>query len=517
VPKLRSYEGVKVGNCCIVGEAGPKLGRRTTHFVKCGTVCKRFLISRVTIQQAIKKGNSICRFCERQRPSKRVWEGQRIRDVKVIARLLNGNYPGGRSHLRYEVRCCTCGTDFVVNGEELCRALNGDRLTNLCTNPLCPDAVWPVGPGHWQIISPATPPSLDRKKSHQRWWNIRCTAASGNGSECGNERLRSTSDLNKKNASRHCGCLRAGNASEHHAARRLDPWIMLVKKLMKGVRKTCRATKRRPEIPFSLSLERCSLLYSAPCVYCGAGPFQETNVEIIQGKGRKALLGRFKHGGLDRVWPRGSYIEKNAVPACKHCNMFKGGQTAAGLSARLRRVVSSANNMNGPDSTSERLEQLARDRPVALERLDKIRSEFCSSIYRYITMHLYRAKSAMAKQFGRVFELTQEQFVVLCQSNCFYCGVEPSGTFHSHTKHGPKCACCGKCRDIFWYNGLDRIDSQFGYALDNVVPCCPACNRAKQDRSVMEFLHHCRKMLSFVDNWEKGIDIWTGYRSEVHE
>jgi len=39
----------------------------------------------------------------------------------------------------------------------------------------------------------------------------------------------------------------------------------------------------------------------------------------------------------------------------------------------------------------------------------------------------------------------------------------------------------------FWYNGLDRVDSSKHYTLDNVVPCCTVCNRAKSNLTVADF------------------------------
>ena len=38
-----------------------------------------------------------------------------------------------------------------------------------------------------------------------------------------------------------------------------------------------------------------------------------------------------------------------------------------------------------------------------------------------------------------------------------------------------------KEHSAFVRNGLDRVDSNLGYTLDNVLPCCSICNYAKQD------------------------------------
>lgn len=36
-------------------------------------------------------------------------------------------------------------------------------------------------------------------------------------------------------------------------------------------------------------------------------------------------------------------------------------------------------------------------------------------------------------------------------------------------------------------NGIDRIDNNKGYTIDNVVPCCKMCNQAKNDYTLQEF------------------------------
>lgn len=49
----------------------------------------------------------------------------------------------------------------------------------------------------------------------------------------------------------------------------------------------------------------------------------------------------------------------------------------------------------------------------------------------------------------------------------------------------------------FMYTGLDRRDSSRGYDLDNVVPCCRACNVAKNDMTVDEFRAWLLRVYSF--------------------
>ena len=80
-----------------------------------------------------------------------------------------------------------------------------------------------------------------------------------------------------------------------------------------------------------------------------------------------------------------------------------------------------------------------------------------------------------AKHRGYTWQLTKEQFSTLTQQTCYYCGMEPSQCGH-HSSHGDHI-----------YNGLDRVDNSKDYTIDNVVPCCGDCNRAKGTKTTEEF------------------------------
>ena len=87
-----------------------------------------------------------------------------------------------------------------------------------------------------------------------------------------------------------------------------------------------------------------------------------------------------------------------------------------------------------------------------------------------------RAYKSSSKRKKIVFELSEEQFREITQMNCYYCGAKPNNvarSFHS--------------RRNYVYGGLDRVDNTKGYTIDNVVPCCKICNRAKGGLTVQEF------------------------------
>ena len=81
-----------------------------------------------------------------------------------------------------------------------------------------------------------------------------------------------------------------------------------------------------------------------------------------------------------------------------------------------------------------------------------------------------------AKRRKHRWGLTKEQVYILTQQPCYYCGMEPKqGTFAS------------KCNGVYLYNGLDRVDNNQDYIIDNVVPCCKSCNRAKDIKTTEQF------------------------------
>lgn len=82
-----------------------------------------------------------------------------------------------------------------------------------------------------------------------------------------------------------------------------------------------------------------------------------------------------------------------------------------------------------------------------------------------------------AQRRGLTWGLTDEQALKLFLGNCNYCNSDLSNRFQRTKTHGG-----------YAYNGIDRVDNDRGYELDNCVSCCKHCNVAKRARSVTEFL-----------------------------
>ena len=105
-----------------------------------------------------------------------------------------------------------------------------------------------------------------------------------------------------------------------------------------------------------------------------------------------------------------------------------------------------------------------------------------------------------AKKRGFCWELTYEQFVNVSTKPCFYCGAEPKKwdcmtNSPSLKKDSPN---VNPDDYTIFFTGVDRIDSKKGYTIDNVVPCCTFCNRAKSDHSIEEFKDKIEKTYKWL-------------------
>jgi hypothetical protein len=85
-------------------------------------------------------------------------------------------------------------------------------------------------------------------------------------------------------------------------------------------------------------------------------------------------------------------------------------------------------------------------------------------------------------------DISFDNFMILSQKPCFYCGAEPSNKTNYYLTKDGRYSKERQLLGYFIYNGLDRVDSKLPHNLDNVVPCCVYCNKAKLDRTLEEFL-----------------------------
>ena len=81
----------------------------------------------------------------------------------------------------------------------------------------------------------------------------------------------------------------------------------------------------------------------------------------------------------------------------------------------------------------------------------------------------YSVYKSAAKKRGYRFKISVAEFEDIVSEPCHYCGDN------------------GKV-------GIDRKDNTLGYLLNNCLPCCAICNRAKRDLPYDVFLNHIAKI-----------------------
>lgn len=96
---------------------------------------------------------------------------------------------------------------------------------------------------------------------------------------------------------------------------------------------------------------------------------------------------------------------------------------------------------------------------------------------------LYYHYKYSAKRRNINFELSKEQFFKLTKQNCFYCNSIPEKVIQYE-------------KDItkYIYNGVDRIDSNIGYLIENCVSCCNTCNVMKNNMPLEKFINQIKKI-----------------------
>ena len=88
--------------------------------------------------------------------------------------------------------------------------------------------------------------------------------------------------------------------------------------------------------------------------------------------------------------------------------------------------------------------------------------------------------------------LTLNEFSILIKEPCFYCGQIP------FTEINDRCNDINKDLSVtVLANGIDRIDSNLGYEVNNCVSCCKHCNTAKNSMTIEQFKNWIKKIYEY--------------------
>jgi hypothetical protein len=146
------------------------------------------------------------------------------------------------------------------------------------------------------------------------------------------------------------------------------------------------------------------------------------------------------------------YYKENVVTACTDCNLMK---LSLPVNVFLEKVKIIYENVLGGKPF------------INNKKIELSNSAVCIC---------YNVLARGAKRRDLPFEISLNVFQKMIKDCCFYCGAPPSIKVHK--------------RDIEFFSGLDRLDSNKGYLDNNVLPSCPTCNIMKWELSFEEFLRH---------------------------
>lgn len=99
-------------------------------------------------------------------------------------------------------------------------------------------------------------------------------------------------------------------------------------------------------------------------------------------------------------------------------------------------------------------------------------------------IQIYNRYKNNAKKRNIIFEIDFDKFKDLLLSNCYYCNINPSNLYFKNYY------------DVY-YNGIDRIDNNKGYEINNIVSCCKMCNIAKNNNSYEDFITWAYRLINY--------------------
>lgn len=116
---------------------------------------------------------------------------------------------------------------------------------------------------------------------------------------------------------------------------------------------------------------------------------------------------------------------------------------------------------------------------LCIDRIKKVVKERDDDALLKLLLNRYRSN---ARNRNHVFNLSFEDFRILVNQDCFYCGEMPSIEIKTN-----------RDERIAKFNGIDRLDNDLGYENENCVPCCTNCNYRKHTLSFDDFISWIRK------------------------
>ena len=188
-----------------------------------------------------------------------------------------------------------------------------------------------------------------------------------------------------------------------------------------------------------------------------------------------------------QTFGRLTVLRKHPKPSMWECSCSCGGITLA-TGTNLRRGNTSSCGC------------LHKEKLVAYNQATKTLPEIWRADMNYYVRKLgYRrnkkSKGLGTNQFSEVpreedhsehpslqWDLNLQEYTALVTSDCHYCGQPPAQRAMGRSMPSD-----------LKKNGIDRKNNDLGYTPDNCVPCCASCNRAKNAKSLQQFVDDTRR------------------------
>jgi hypothetical protein len=202
-------------------------------------------------------------------------------------------------------------------------------------------------------------------------------------------------------------------------------------------------------IDFKLTKELFNSLIIQKCFYCDYIKDGEVN-------------------GIDRIDNNKGYLKENVVACCETCNIAKGSQHPQEFIDKLYSI----------NIYNKELIKISND------IVDKWRETYLSKSNPKFSIYM---KSANTRNIE--FKLSENEFNNIIINSCYLCGLETS--------------------DIN-KNGIDRINNNKGYILENCKACCGHCNLLKRDllyENLLEISEKVYLRYNILSDYFKGIII----------
>ncbi|AGD92383.1 hypothetical protein LBA_00465 [Megavirus lba] len=108
----------------------------------------------------------------------------------------------------------------------------------------------------------------------------------------------------------------------------------------------------------------------------------------------------------------------------------------------------------------------------------------------------YNKYELYSEKKGYDFELTKEEFKKIVESDCYYCG----------------------CPREKYLNGIDRLDNDKGYIIENTVPACKICNNMKNSLNESTFILMCAHITTYnmLDEFGLFSDVFNDYNGSPY-